>query len=803
MSQPCTVLARKILERVYAAVKARRSGKLAPMLRIAFSAVLAFLLLVQTTARAEDNASGEPACPPGNLLAGKMPSAWQEIRNDLKNLTDETLAQEGAVWDASLAAILETGASTITWDLGQVTNIRALAIQADANDTYDIWGSVDGRDFKLMGQIDPVAGHGLRMRTLDLGTGMPARFIKVGEGKGDSFYSLSEVSAFCQIPSHFPPQMKVTDAPRATAPKTYLDYWNNDTSARWEMILAMLGAIFLWWERRLARLGKADYKLRARNMAIGITGALALATFFNFGFWHFNNFVHGWDTFHYYIGSKYFKELHYERLYECVAIADSEEPNLRRRVELRKMTNLRTNVVQTTEEILAHPEKCKQHFTPARWESFKADLRYFRTLEGPRRWDDAQTDHGFNGTPVWNIMGTLLSNIAPANRLNILLLDAIDVVLIFTMVGFMWWAFGWRVVSVALIVFATNFPSRWYWIGGSFLRWDWLFWMGLAVCLVKKNKPFWAGAAIMYATLLRIFPGFLFVAPLIALGVHYYKTRQWDRRFLRLFQGGAVAFAILIPVSFVTSGGPSVYPEFIRNTIKHAETPLTNYMGLRTVLNFRPAEAANRMNTPAMVDPWLRWKEARTKAFHEAAPLYVSLVLCYLVLVGLAIRGAEPWVVVALSATIITFGSELTCYYYAFLIIPALLYAVVPRAGEWLMWLTALTQFLGWAPITKMPQWVQALMPASIRQSAFVTNFSMPTGLDEQYTWMSVGTLIVFALIARDLYLLRKKAENPVAVPAMASEAASVQVSPSPALATAAAVTTSISPRRSRKRKRR
>jgi len=685
-----------------------------------------------------------------------MPVAWQEIQRDLKMLTDETLAQEGAVWDASLANILETGASTVTWDLGQITKVRALAIQADANDTYNIWASLDGKDYKLMGQIDPVSGHGLRMRTLDLGAGMPARFVRVGEGKGDSYYSVSEVAAFCQMPTPFPPQMKVVDAPAATAPKSYLDYWNNDASARWEMIFAMLGAIFLWWERRLARLGMAEFKRRARNIAIGVMGVLALLTFFNFGFWHFPNFVHGWDTFHYYIGGKYFKEMHYERLYECVATADSEEPNLRRRVELRKMTNLRTNVVQTTDDILAHPEKCKQHFTPARWESFKHDLRYFRTLEGPRRWDDAQTDHGFNGTPVWAIMGSLLSNLAPASRGDIVALDAIDVISLLIMVGFMWWAFGWRVVSVGLIVFATNFPSRWYWIGGSFLRWDWLVWMGVGVCLMKKQRPFWAGAAIMYATLLRIFPGFLFVAPLIALGIHYFKTREWDRRFLRLFMGAAVAFAVLVPVSFATSGGPSIYPQFIRNTIKHSETPLTNYMGLRTVLNFRPAEAANRMNTPAMVDPWLRWKEARTRAFHEALPLHVSLVLCSLVLIGLAIRGAEPWVVVVLSSTVIALGTELTCYYYAFLIIPALLYAVVPRAGEWLMWLTALTQFLGWAPITKMPHWLQSLMPASLRQSSFVTNFSMPNGLDEQYTWMSVATLIVFALIARDLLLARQ-----------------------------------------------
>jgi hypothetical protein len=291
---------------------------------------------------------------------------------------------------------------------------------------------------------------------------------------------------------------------------------------------------------------------------------------------------------------------------------------------------------------------------------------------------------------------------------------------------------------------------------------------------------------------LRIFPGFLFVAPLIALGYHYVKARQWDRRLLRLIMGAAVAVAVLVPVSFVTSGGPSIYPEFLRNTAKHSETPLTNLMGLRTVVHFRPAETAGRLNTPSMVDQWSRWKQARLKAFHEALPLYVSLAFCYLVLIGLAIRRVEPWVTVLLSATVISFGSELTGYYYAFLIIPALLYAVVPRAGEWLLWLTALTQFLCWAPIKHFPNWLQNLLPSSVRQSSFITNFSMPNGMDEQHTWMSLATLIVFVLIARELMLGRqpalvlspagpdggKQANEPLAVPV--SESVLAQVSRSP-----------------------
>ena len=56
-----------------------------------------------------------------------------------------------------------------------------------------------------------------------------------------------------------------------------------------------------------------------------------------------------------------------------------------------------------------------------------------------------------------------------------------------------WWAFGWRTVCVALAVFATNFPSRFYWTGGAFLRWDWLFYFVGGVCLVKKEQPFLGG----------------------------------------------------------------------------------------------------------------------------------------------------------------------------------------------------------------------------------------------------------------------------------------------------------------------
>ena len=215
------------------------------MQRIAVG-ILLLAALAASPAKAQDP-SPLSACPEGNLLAGKKPIQWQDTRGQLSLLTDESIAPEGAQWDSPPAVILETPASTVTWDLGAVVQVRAIAMQADANDTYTVWVSVDGKDYKVLGQIDPVPDHGLRMRTLKVGT-MLARYLRVGEGVGDRAYSISEVAAYCLVPSPLPPAMKVVDAPAATVqPKKLLDYWDNDSSGHWAMILALLGIAFLWW----------------------------------------------------------------------------------------------------------------------------------------------------------------------------------------------------------------------------------------------------------------------------------------------------------------------------------------------------------------------------------------------------------------------------------------------------------------------------------------------------------------------------------------------------------------------------
>jgi hypothetical protein len=191
---------------------------------------------------------------------------------------------------------------------------------------------------------------------------------------------------------------------------------------------------------------------------------------------------------------------------------------------------------------------------------------------------------------------------------------------------------------------------------------------------------------------------------------------------------------------------------------------------LRTVVNYRPSEVGRLMRNDQLVDPWSRWKDARLKSFREARPLFIGIIICYLVLIGLAVRGVDPWVATALSATLIAFGVELTCYYYAFIIVVALLYYKHEVAGRWLLAVTAFTQFIGWAPIQGMPDWLGKILPGSWRNAAALKNFGMPTGLDEQYTWMALATLFGFVMIAWDMMVARQAALAPAGaqVPAKA-----------------------------------
>ncbi len=183
------------------------------------SLVLSSAWMGSTNSLAAPAPGGVP-CGTDNLIAGKAPWGQAAVNGNLTLVTDGAVAPEGALWNAPAGVLLEAGGS-LTYDLGQVRSVGAFHVQADANDTYKITGSVDGAagSFKFLAEIPNVVdrGPGLRARSLQV-VPVQVRYLRVGEGEGDTFFSISEFAAYCSAPKPFPPVMRVVDAPLADAP---------------------------------------------------------------------------------------------------------------------------------------------------------------------------------------------------------------------------------------------------------------------------------------------------------------------------------------------------------------------------------------------------------------------------------------------------------------------------------------------------------------------------------------------------------------------------------------------------------
>ncbi len=534
---------------------------------------------------------------------------------------------------------------------------------------------------------------------------------------------------------------------------------NDDTVNRLQMGLALGAFGLLFWGYRLAQTGTPLFEQKSRDRMLVVLGVIGGLAYCNFARLHFSNFIHVWDTYHYYMGSKYFSELNYDLLYDCAVVADKEDGV--KGVDDRVVTDLRTNVMVRVTNLLAHPDICTSHFTPERWAAFKKDVAFFRGRVAPDRWVQVHHDHGYNATPVWTLLGKALTNLGPATLNQVTALNLIDPLYLLAAALAMLWAFGWRGFALGLLMLGTNFPNRYYWTGGAYLRHDWLFYTVATVCLLKKDRPFLAGASLSYATLLRLFPGLMVVGPLLA-GIEYLRVnRQLEPAFKRFVLGGIVGTAALLALSFTFVGGAETWAKFAANTQKHAATPLTNHMGLRTVLSYRFSTIGQVMRDGKQIDAWAKWKSTRLESFRELKPLFALLLLAGIALLYFAIRDDKPplWVSASLGIGFIVFGAELTCYYYCFFMGMAALYERRREAGLLLLMMAAVTQIIHLTPFAGMSGWE-----------------------DEQYFAMSVTSLIAVAAVWWSFTRWGTPntiaAEGPVGLPLFAPVAATARGEP-------------------------
>jgi hypothetical protein len=460
--------------------------------------------------------------------------------------------------------------------------------------------------------------------------------------------------------------------------------------AKGKSALAFAGAALLaWtaWNRRRTQ------EPRPRQLQDALLLGLGLAAGFgwwNFGAFNYPGFGHPSDTFHYYVGSKYFPELGYQRLYLCAAVADAEA-GLRSQVESRSLRDLASNELVSAAIAVERPESCTQHFSRERWAAFASDIDWFRSRVPPRRWQAMQVDHGYNATPLWTALGGWLANRGAASDGSVLALRLIDLLLVAAMWAAVSLSFGWRTACVAALYWGTNYPAQYGWTGGSFLRQDWLVATILALCALRSGRPATAGALLALATLCRIFP--IFVAAAIAgkALVSMLQTRRLrlstDHR--RLAAGALVAGTGLLAFSLLAGGGARAWPAFVADSRAHLATPLRNYVGLATVVSYVPAPASAHPQGSVSEDPYDAWKDARRSAAAERRWVFLALVAGYLALLGRAAARQPDWAVGVLGLGLVFVAAELTCYYSAGVLAFGLFWPRRPSIGVALCALSA------------------------------------------------------------------------------------------------------------------
>lgn len=407
-------------------------------------------------------------------------------------------------------------------------------------------------------------------------------------------------------------------------------------------------------------------KTRTLVLGTGLTAAAGLAVFSYFDFGHYplnRAFTNIWDVYHYYLGSKYWKEVGYFDLYNYVIIADSEGGGKMRNGSHRE---LRDYSFRPNREVLREAEAYKAKFTPERWEEFKADVYYFESRMPARRWTNAVTDKGYNASPVWNMVAAQLTNrISTQDALGMRLLVGLDLMLLGVMFTALYFAFGGQVAFLAVIFFGTNFVGNFTHIKGSLLRLDWLALTVIAMCMLKLHRPAAAGALLAYAGCSRIFP-FIFLFGIASKCLWDLKARRTlDARYVRFFVSFAVAAAVLLGGSIAYYGGVNHWVDFMAKIRLHDSDLSGLRVGFKYVF----------LMTYKETQPWGAFEREKLALFADLKLLWYAIQAAVLAITFVVARKTEDYETIPLSYVPVYFLTAPTFYYHTMLIVPFVLFA--------------------------------------------------------------------------------------------------------------------------------
>jgi hypothetical protein len=448
--------------------------------------------------------------------------------------------------------------------------------------------------------------------------------------------------------------------------------------------LLSLGAV-IYFVRRFFRPGGGEAPAR-RLFPSSVAGllliamvAVSVANFYHFGWFHSQHarlgwlerraFLHLWEFYHYYLGAKYHQELGYFNLYNATIVADADAGGDGSLASVTRIRDLETYRYLSRKEVLADASRYREPFSPARWKAFQSDLKYLDGIMPPGVFPKILVDHGYNPTPFWSAVGGSIAQVVPIEKITYIAF--LDVLLLAVMFAAFGAAFGLETALAALLFFSVSVFSSFSWTGGSFLRYDWLCCLGLALCLLKKEKPAWAGAFLAYAVLARVFPVFFLFGPAVGAVGATVRDRRVPRGSLRFF--GAFAAAAALFLGFAGSRGLDIgsWQQFGAKIGRHSGLISGNHVGFKMVFLYDEtwSDRTGFLSTygKGSENPNEMLNRVKGEEFEGRRTVFLFSALSLVLLAALAVRSRPPpeaffWGVVPLFMLL-----NISHYYYALL----------------------------------------------------------------------------------------------------------------------------------------
>jgi hypothetical protein len=344
--------------------------------------------------------------------------------------------------------------------------------------------------------------------------------------------------------------------------------------------VALLG---LWFVSR------STTEARRRRVVLAGLTTLGALSYVNFGAFHTDGTpLHIWDQFHYVVGSKYFPELGYDGLYVAtVAAFEEKDPAY---PAPKRMRDLRTGAIVPGARLDDFKHEIRARFTNERWNSFRSDATHFYIRP------EIFLDNGYLGTPADVAIERMFTAHLPFRQATALLFAALDIFLLGVGGWVVYSVFGLEILAAVSLILGLGYCSRFYWVGGAFLRYDWIIALMVCAAALQRRRGGIAGAALAYAICTRVYP----VLMLLPLGAYAFAHRRTTLRLpVRQFAWGLViAAVVLLAAGCLVGRGPGVWLESAQRLLEHGSVVAPNAIGLRIPLSASPANLRGDLLDP-------------------------------------------------------------------------------------------------------------------------------------------------------------------------------------------------------------